>query len=147
MAIVATRVPTRRRRAFACAAGAIVALGLAASRSDGAMVERVVAVVGDRALLLSDLEQRLRPRRLHVYRNIPDAASRAAALTQLRRELLQVMVDEVLEAQAAAHQGLAVSAGEIEHAVEVVRSTDELDTGGAKRQCPTLLVEQAFIGF
>jgi peptidyl-prolyl cis-trans isomerase SurA len=108
-----------RRHTLMLAVNAIAALASVAYSSRAIVVERIVAVVGDRALLLSDLEQRLRPRLLQFYRNVPEAASRTALLAQLRRELLEAMVDEVLEAQFAARQGLAVSASELENAVEL----------------------------
>ena len=63
------------------------------------IVERVVAVVADRPILLSELRQRARP---HVARVAHlSEAERAAAESEIHRALLDRMIDERLEETAA----------------------------------------------
>jgi peptidyl-prolyl cis-trans isomerase SurA len=67
----------------------------------------VVAVVADKAILLSDLLQRARPFQMQVYGSVPEGASRNAALSQLYKQLIEKLVDEELqgrEARARQHQ-------------------------------------------
>lgn len=82
------------------------------------IVERVVAVVGDKAILLSDLQERARPFQLQVYRTVPEGASRNAALSQLYQQLVQKLVDEELQGREAARSNITVTAEEIEKAIE-----------------------------
>jgi peptidyl-prolyl cis-trans isomerase SurA len=93
---------------------------LAATRSSQAtIVERVVAVVGDRAILLSELKQRARPGEFQLQRQVADAASRAVAVHELRRQTLDRMVDEILELQVARRVGISVSPEEVERGIEL----------------------------
>jgi hypothetical protein len=53
-----------------------------------ATVERVVAVVADKAILLSDLHQRARPFQMQIYSSVPEGAARTVALSRLYKELV-----------------------------------------------------------
>jgi len=109
-----------RRNASRCCRVVGVCIALAASRSSHAtIVDRVVAVVGDRAVLLSELRQRARPREVQVHRQVEDAASRAAAVHEVRRQTLDRMVDEALELQVARRAGISVSPEEVERGIEM----------------------------
>jgi len=89
------------------------------------IVERVVAVVGDRAILLSELRERARPFQMQVYATVPEGASRNAALSQLYRQLVERLVDEELQGREAAKSNITVSAEEIQAALErVARQND-----------------------
>jgi peptidyl-prolyl cis-trans isomerase SurA len=90
------------------------------------IVERVVAVVGDRAILLSELLERARPFQLQVYGTVPEGASRNAALSQLYRQLLERLVDEELQGREAAKSNITVSAEEIEAALERVAKQNDV---------------------
>lgn len=91
-----------------------------------AIVERVVAVVGDKAILLSDLLQRARPFRTQVYNSVPEGASRNAALSQLYRQLVERLVDEELQGREAVRANISVSADEIESALQRVAKQNEV---------------------
>jgi peptidyl-prolyl cis-trans isomerase SurA len=59
--------------------GAVVALGLATSEQAGAViVERVVAVVGERPILLTELRHRGRPFEYRIVASTQDQAQQAA---------------------------------------------------------------------
>src|SRR6188508_784906 len=60
-------------------------LGIREARAT--IVERVVAVVADKAILLSDLKDRAKPFQLQIYGSVPEGASRNAALSQLYKQL------------------------------------------------------------
>ena len=104
----------------------LLALVGLAGAARGAVVERVVAVVGDRAVLLSDLRQRAKPLLLQIQQRTAAGAQRAAAESQLFKELLQRMVDERLEAQQADKSHVAVSSDEIEAALRNIAAREGL---------------------
>lgn len=118
------------------ALGLVGALGVIADPGAGSwleprsaqatIVERVVAVVGDKAILLSDLFQRAKPYQMQVYRSAPEGASRNAALSQLYRQLLEKLVDEELQGREAVRSNINVSAEEIEKAVEFSAKQNEV---------------------
>jgi len=85
--------------------------------AEATVVERVVAIVGERAILLSDLRDRARPFLLKVYQDVPNGAQRAAAISQLYKTLIERMVDEELEQRAAGRARIVVTAKEIDDAI------------------------------
>lgn len=107
-------VPHGRSRA--ALAASVAALSLAAA-SQAAVVERVVAVVGEQAVLLSELKDRARPFVLRVEQQSPDGAQRAAATSQLYGQLVQRLVEEELEQKAANRANVTVTAREIDDAL------------------------------
>lgn len=98
---------------------AAVLLGSARS-SEAAIVERVVAVIGDRPVLLSELRARARPFLAQIAASAGTPAQQAAAESEMFRDLLDRMIDERLEEQAAEKAKLAVSAEEIDGAMSNV---------------------------
>jgi peptidyl-prolyl cis-trans isomerase SurA len=94
--------------------------------AQAAVVERVVAVVADKAILLSDVLQRARPFQLQIYGSAPEGASRNAALSQLYRQLVERLVDEELQGREAAKANITVSAQEIQSAIERVAKQNEV---------------------
>ena len=92
--------PHPHRRSRAALAAGVAAFSLAAA-SQVAIVERVVAVVGEQAVLLSELKERARPFVVRVEQQSPDGAQRAAATSQLYGQLVQRLVEEELEQKAA----------------------------------------------
>jgi peptidyl-prolyl cis-trans isomerase SurA len=122
---VRTLSPPRRPAALgACLAGlALVALAPAAR---AVVVERVVAVVGEQAILQSDLRQRSKPSLMQLYRQIPPGPQRAAEESKLYRELLDRMVDDRLEQIAADRAKITVSAEEIERALGIIASREKI---------------------
>lgn len=110
----------KRARTFALAA----LLGLSAlawsGRSDAVIVERVVAVVGDRPILLSELRHRGRPFLYRIAATTQSPAQAAAQETEMFRELLQRMIDDRLEEQAADKSRLTVTPEEVDGAIRNV---------------------------
>ncbi len=94
--------------------------------SQAAIVERIVAVVGQRAILLTDIQERALPIMLRIYSQVPEGPQRAAAVSQLYQAVLKKMVDEELEETAASKAGVSVSPTEIDEALARVASQNDL---------------------
>lgn len=106
----------------ACAASvSAVAPGASAT-----VVERIVATVGERAILLSDLKRRAEPFMLQVQQTVPNAAQRNAAISQVYKAVLQKIVDEELMEKAALQAKVTVSATEIDEALKRVATQNKL---------------------
>jgi peptidyl-prolyl cis-trans isomerase SurA len=99
---------------------------LAPHAAHATIVERVVAVVGDRAILLSELVDRARPFQMQVYGSVPEGASRNAALSQLYRQLVERLVDEELQGREAVKANITVTAEEIQAALERVAKQNDV---------------------
>ncbi len=113
-----------RPRVFAILA--LVAVSLVGSQARATIIERVVAVVGERAILLSDLRQRARPYVVQIETQIPPGAARAAQMSQMLKLLLEKMVDEELERRAGNRARISVSAAEIDDSIMRIARQNEL---------------------
>ncbi len=111
------------RAAFALAV--LAALGLAAT-AHATVVERIVATVGERAILLSDLKRRAEPFMLQVQQGVPAGAQRNAAISQVYKAVLQKIVDEELLEKAAAQGKVTISPTEIDEALKRVAAQNKL---------------------
>lgn len=89
-----------------------------ASLAHAAIAERIVAVVGQHAILLSDLKQRCMPFLLRIYQSVPDGPARAANVSQVYQYVLDQMINEELEAQAARKAGVEITSEQIDAAIE-----------------------------
>ena len=100
------------------------------------VVERVVAVVGERPILLSDLRHRARPFLARIVATTPRPAQQAGHETEMLRELLNRMIDDRLEESAADQARLSVTPEEVDRALENV-------AGQAKVTIRALIAEAA----
>lgn len=82
------------------------------------IIEKVVAVVGEKAIFLSDLRKRARPFLVQLYRKVPEGPQRAAAESKLLSQLLERMVDEELEAMAAMRSNTVVTSEDVDKALK-----------------------------
>ena len=98
-----------------------VAAGVAGART----IERIVAVVNREIILLSELNERVRPM-LPQLKRIPDRTARAQQLDQLRRQMLQNMVDEKLIVQEARKLKLTITDKDLERAIKDVMRRNNL---------------------
>lgn len=101
-----------------------LALLLSSQVAKAGVVERVVAIVEDRAILLSELRVRAQPFLAQLAS--AQEAQRAAATSQLQATLLHRMVDEELEQRAAARAHISVTAQEIEDALRRVAQQNDI---------------------
>ncbi|MEO7330605.1 MAG: SurA N-terminal domain-containing protein [Minicystis sp.] len=110
------RAPLR----LALAAVASTALLSLAPPAQAIVVERIVAVVGDRPILLTELRRRAKPFLLQVQLKVPPGPQQAAAESQVLKELIEKIIDEELEVQAADKAKITVSSDEVDAAIRNV---------------------------
>jgi peptidyl-prolyl cis-trans isomerase SurA len=103
-----------------------LSLLLAAAGAHGTVVERIVATVGERAILLSDLKRRAEPFLVQVQQSVPAGAQRNAAISQVYKAVLQKIVDEELLEKAAVQAKINVSAAEVDEALKRVASQNQI---------------------
>jgi len=108
------------------AAAAAAALGAAARPAGAVIVDRVVAVIGDRPILLSELRSRAKPFLLQVQQRVPPGPQQSAAESQVLKELIEKLIDEELETQAADKAKLTVTSEEIDNAIRNVAASQGL---------------------
>jgi peptidyl-prolyl cis-trans isomerase SurA len=98
---------------------------LSATPARARVVERVVAVVNEDIILLSELEERLQPM-LPQLQQIPDETSRRQRLEEVRRQMLNMMVDEELIRQEAQKLKITVTDKDLELAMADVMRKNNL---------------------
>lgn len=128
----------RRRsmvRLAAVLALAGAAAGLTPRSAEASIVERVVAVVGERPILLSELRQRARPHLLRIAMSGRNPTQQAAEESDMFRELLTRMIDERLEEQAADKAHLTVTPEEVDNGIKQVAAQQHID--------PKILIAEA----
>jgi peptidyl-prolyl cis-trans isomerase SurA len=90
------------------------------------IIERIVATVGERAILLSDLKRRAEPFMLQVQQTVPAGAQRNAAISQVYKAVLQKIVDEELLEKAAAQAKVTITPTEIDEGLKRVAAQNKL---------------------
>lgn len=90
------------------------------------IVERVVAIVNQTPILLTDLQERAKPFLMRVYASVPDGPQRSATISQVMQTILDRMIEEELEDEAAKRAGIAITSDEIDAALGRVAEQNEL---------------------
>lgn len=111
---------------FALAAATAAALGAVARPAGAVIVDRVVAVIGDRPILLSELRTRAKPFLIQVQQRVPPGPQQSAAESQVLKELIEKLIDEELETQAADKAKITVTSEEIDNAIRNVAASQGL---------------------
>ncbi|UJR79731.1 Peptidylprolyl isomerase [Sandaracinus amylolyticus] len=106
-------------------ASSLLSLSVAAT-THAEVIERVVAVVNDEAIFLSDLRQKAAPF-LRRAMQAPTEAQRMQAVQQIYTQLLDRMIDERLILQAADEEDVTVSTSEVSTAIDNVRTQSGLE--------------------
>lgn len=99
---------------------------LVSHNAQATVVERVVAVIGDRAILLSDLKARAQPFLVQVTQGVQPGAQRSAAISQVYKGVLDKIVDEELEERVAIQAKITVTSKEIDDAVARVAAQNQI---------------------
>jgi peptidyl-prolyl cis-trans isomerase SurA len=86
--------------------------------AEAAIVERIVAVVGEQPILLTELRQRARPYLFKIYAQVPSAQQKVAE-AEMYKELLQKLVDERVVAIAADKLNVTVTTKEVDDATKL----------------------------
>ncbi len=106
---------------LAALAGVVLVLSAATARAqDRQVIERVVAVVNDDAIWLSELRRRAVPF-LEQALEAPTELERQARMEQLYGQLLDHLVDESLIQQAADEMQVRVTSEDVQRAIDNVR--------------------------
>jgi peptidyl-prolyl cis-trans isomerase SurA len=116
----------RDRLRLALSGLVLAATALAVRPADALVIERIVAVVGDRPILLSDLRGRAKPFLIQIQQKVHSSAEQAAAESQVLKDLLQQMIDEELEQQSADRSGINVGQDEIDNAFKNIAAAQGL---------------------
>ncbi len=115
-----------QRTLCAFALGFSILAGFAPSaKAQGEVVERVVAVVNEEAIFLSDLRRRSIPL-LDQVMGAPSAEERMAGLRQLYTEMLERLIDEELIKQAARRMQVRVTNADIRRTLQNVIQQNNL---------------------
>jgi peptidyl-prolyl cis-trans isomerase SurA len=93
--------------------------------SEAEVIERVIAVVNDDAIFLSELRQKAAPF-LQRAMQAPTESQRMEAVRQIYTQLLERMIDERLILQAADEEDVSVSASDVSEAIGNVRQQSGL---------------------
>lgn len=118
----------RRAKVFKSTVVAAVLGGLAliSGSVDASIVERVVAVVGEHPILLSELKRRAAP----FAKTLPGGPQQLAqARSRLYSEMLNRMIDEQLVQRSATQSQLKVTDAEVEAAIERVAKGNHVSVG------------------
>jgi parvulin-like peptidyl-prolyl isomerase len=102
-----------------------VAAGLVSGVASARVVERIVAVVNEQILLQSEVNERLRPL-MPQLQQIPDPTMRQQKLEELRRQMLNMMIDEELIKQEAGKLKITVSEKDLQMAIADVMRKNNL---------------------
>ncbi|MRG92039.1 peptidylprolyl isomerase [Polyangium spumosum] len=135
-----------RSRQRLVALGLVLAAALAQQPAEAIVVERIVAVVGDDPILLSELRARAKPFLLQVQQRVRPGAEQAAAESQVFKDTLEVMIDQKLETQAAERAGVTVTPEEVENAFRNIAAAQGLTTAELFREAKarSALTEQEY---
>lgn len=90
-------------------------------------IERVIAVVNDEAVLLSDLRRRATPYLEHALRGTSSDTEKQARIKALYEQLAQQLIDEELIEQTARKMMITVASLEVDQAIENVRRQSGLE--------------------
>lgn len=114
MAARATRFVVTLASLASCVAGSTLS-----RNADAVVVEKVAAVVGDHAILLSDLHERARPFLTQLNERCPIGTPPCIpAENKIYQQMLERMVDEELVALAAKRANVVVTARDVDMTVE-----------------------------
>jgi peptidyl-prolyl cis-trans isomerase SurA len=96
---------------------AALCLLVASRNSSATVVERIVAIVGERAILMSDLRDRARPLLSRINQELPVGAQRSAAISQLYKSVVERLVDEELIVRIAKKSKINISEKDVDSAL------------------------------
>ncbi len=106
----------------------LAALGLA-STARATIVERVVAVIGERPVLWTDLLHRAMSARVQIRTQTHDANVISVQEQEMYKELLDRMIDDRLEEQQADKARISVSPEEIDRGIANIASQAQAQQG------------------
>lgn len=115
--------PRRKLFASGLALATLLALG---GRGQARLVEKIAAVVGDNIILASEVEEKAGPLLADANR-ISDPQKRGARASQLRREVLDRLIDDELILQQAGELKLTVTSEQVDQSIDEIKKQNNLD--------------------
>jgi peptidyl-prolyl cis-trans isomerase SurA len=119
----------RRLRSAALALLVGSATAGAAPLARATIVERVVAVIGERPVLWTELLKRAAASRVQIRMQTRDANIVSAQEQEMYKELLQRMIDDRLEEQQADRAHVSVTAEEVDRGIENIAAQAQAAQG------------------
>jgi peptidyl-prolyl cis-trans isomerase SurA len=116
------------KTALSLVVGAAVAVG-GLSDARAIVVERVVAVIGERPVLWTELIHRASPTRVQIRLQTRDANVIAVQEQEMYKELLDRMIDDRLEEQQADKAHISVASEEIDRGVANIAAQAQAQQG------------------
>jgi parvulin-like peptidyl-prolyl isomerase len=117
--------PAPIKIALGALAVVFVLSALSERSASGVIVERVVAVVNDDVILLSEVNERVRPFLKKIMR-IRDEKAQERALRRVQRQQLGQLIEEKLILAEAARRKLKVSDAEVNRAIQSVMKQNDV---------------------
>jgi len=108
---------------------ALSAAALSATTAHATIVERVVAVIGERPVLWTDLLHRATAGRVQIRQQTRDANVISVQEQEMYKELLDRMIDDRLEEQQADRAHITVTAEEIDRAIANIAAQAQSQQG------------------
>jgi peptidyl-prolyl cis-trans isomerase SurA len=109
--------------------GAVASAALAPSSARATIVERVVAVVGERPVLWTELLRRSAPSRVQIRMQAADPNVVSVQEQEMYKELLDRMIDDRLEEQQADKAHITVSPEEIDRGIANIAAQAQQQQG------------------
>jgi peptidyl-prolyl cis-trans isomerase SurA len=117
---------TRWRAIGIGAALSLSSLVCAPQFASATVVERIVAVVGERAILMSDLRDRATPLLVRINQELPAGSQRSAAISQLYKSAIERLVDEELIARTARKSKIVVADKDVDQALATLAKQNSI---------------------
>jgi peptidyl-prolyl cis-trans isomerase SurA len=114
---------------FSAAALVAACVFASAPAAHATIVERVVAVIGERPVLWTELLKRAAASRVQIRLQTHDANIVSAQEQEMYKELLQRMIDDRLEEQQADRAHLSVTAEEVDRGIENIAAQAQSTQG------------------
>jgi peptidyl-prolyl cis-trans isomerase SurA len=99
-------------------------LGLTATTVASTVVDRIVAVVNEDIILLSELNSRMGPYAERIQQQVPDKDKQQEMLFKVREDMLNRLVDEKLTDQEIKRNDIQVDEAQIDATIERIKSAN-----------------------
>jgi peptidyl-prolyl cis-trans isomerase SurA len=107
----------------------ILALGICAIAS-AEVVDRIVAVVNNEIITLSDLNKAILPYKSNIEASQNSSEKKQELIQSLERDMLQQLIDRSLTSQQAAKYNIAVTKEEVASAIDNFMTSNKMDKPG-----------------
>lgn len=107
-------------------------LGLALISDGGVVIDRIVAIVNNEAITLSELQKAVSMEAREALKGLSEE-KKTEAEERLRREMLNGLIERRLQLQMAKRSGIGVTNEEVKGAIEEIKKKNSLDDAGLEK--------------